>query len=96
MLVDNKRYYDCDNGSKIMESSSTIGSFANSTICPSVTNNAFSIERSRNGLFSRKFVRILFLWLLIISSCLGEYESTEAQYVRFGSIATVSLIDNER
>ena len=54
---------DMINGSNIMESSSTkgiIGFFANSTICSSVTNNEFWIERSHNGLVSKKFVKIYF------------------------------------
>ena len=38
----------------------TIGFFASSKIFSSVTNNAFSIERSHNDLVSKKFVKTLF------------------------------------
>lgn len=94
------------NGLKIMESSSPmdiIGSSANSTSCSSVTNNAFSIEKSHSGLVSKKVVRIPFFWLLlmtIVVHALGTMKKLKngfsAQYVRFGSIVTASLIENGR
>ena len=64
---------DIINGSKIMASCSamdtfetqfvkknilTFRSFANPTLCSSVKNNTFSIERSPNGVAFARFVRI--------------------------------------
>ena len=72
---------DMINGSKIMESSSTMGTIgyvANSIICSSVTNNAFSIERSHNDLASKKFViSFLAAYDNHCGSCLGDYEPTD-------------------
>ena len=88
-----------------MESSSPmgiIGSSANSTSCSSVTNNAFSIEKSHSGLVSKKVVRIPFFWLFLMAIVAHALEKKKlkngfsVQYVRFGSIVTASLIENGR
>ena len=70
------------NGSKIMEYSSTmsiIGSFANSIICSSVTNNSFSIERTHIFLSLRICENTLSVGAdhNHCGSWLGEYEPIE-------------------
>ena len=77
---------------------------AKQAICSSLTNNAFSIERSHNGLLSKKFVRIPFLWLLMITIVVHALKFmnqlkngfNSAQYVRSGSMVIVSrmIMDN--
>ena len=59
----------------------TIGFFASSRICSSVTNNAFSIERSHIVLVSRKFVKTLFFWLLMITIVVHVLETKNLRTV---------------
>ena len=83
--MDNKRYYGynkrikdygilcCDGylwDSVCKKNILTFRSFANPTLCSSVTNNTFSIERSPNGVAFARFVRIsLFRQMVWIKSC---------------------------
>ena len=65
-----------------MESSSPmgiIGSSANSTSCSRVTNNAFSIGKSHNGLVSKKVVRIPFFWLLLMAIVVHALETEKTE-----------------